>query len=156
MYRREFIGCAAALGATGMASGALALPWAQGALPLGAAIRLFSEARRAAGLDVPALDAGLAASALRQAAHMAERGAVSHFDAAGLDPNRRARQAGFAGRVLGEALAETRDGPVETMAFWLSHEPTRAVLMDAGARRFGLAGMAGTDGRDWWLMATGA
>jgi uncharacterized protein YkwD len=155
MYRREFIGCAAALGATGLASGALALPRTQGALPLAAAIRRFSEARRAAGLHVPTLDAGLAASALRQAAHMAERGAVSHVDAAGLDPNRRARQAGFLGRVLGETLAETRDGPVETMTFWLSHAPTRAVLMDPEARHFGLAGMAGPDGRDWWLMATG-
>jgi uncharacterized protein YkwD len=128
----------------------------EGPIPLAAAIRQFSEARRAAGLTVPVRDERLSASAWRQVLHMAEKGAVSHFDTNGQDPNARARQAGFMGRVFGETLAETREGPEANMAFWLSHDPTREVLMEPGVRRFGLAAIAGPDGRAWWLLATGA
>jgi uncharacterized protein YkwD len=156
MDRRKFIGYGAALACTGLTSGALAWPGPEGPIPLAGALRRFSAARRAAGLTVPVRDGGLSASAWRQVLHMADQGAVSHFDAAGRDPNARARQEGFTGRVLGEALAETREGPEATMAFWLSHDPTREVLMEPGIRRFGLAAAASPDGRAWWLLATAA
>lgn len=154
MDRRQFVGCGSALAATGLASGAMARPGRAGEIPLGGAIGVYVEARRTAGLDVPERDGALDAAARRQVLHMAGSGAVSHLNAAGQDPDHRARQAGFAGRVLGETLAETRDGPEETMAVWLSHAPTRDVLMDPAVQRFGLAAVAGPDGRAWWLLAT--
>jgi uncharacterized protein YkwD len=125
-------------------------------ISLRGAIRRFQEARRAAGLTLPVIDPALSRSAQRQVAFMAAEGAASHFGAAGEDPNVRARQAGFAGRLLGEALAETYEGPEETIDTWLSQESTRDVLLDRTARRFGLAAVTGPDGRAWWLMVVAA
>jgi uncharacterized protein YkwD len=93
--------------------------------------------------------------ARHQALHMAASGNTAHLDAEGRDPVARARQAGYEGRVLGEALAETWDGPLETVALWLSHDPTREVLLDPAARDLGLVMYRGDDGRMWWVLVVG-
>jgi uncharacterized protein YkwD len=156
MDRRQFVGYGSVLAAASLVSVAPLRAVATVEIPLAGAIRRFADARRAAGLAVPRPDPALTASARRQVLRMAEQGAASHFGDAGEAPDARATAAGFRGRVLGEALAETREGPEETMEFWLSHEVTRDVLMDRGADRFGLAAVTGPDGRAWWLLATGA
>lgn len=89
------------------------------------------------------------------AALMSERAAVSHFDRHGEGPAVRAWQGGFRGRVLGETLAETWETSEETMAFWLSHAPTRDVLMAPEARAYGVGAVASADGRVWWNLITG-
>jgi uncharacterized protein YkwD len=94
--------------------------------------------------------------AQRHTAHMAELGAVSHFGPKGEEPPLRARLAGFSGHVLGETLAETEEGPLETMAFWLAHRPTRTVLMDPEARYVGVAAIMGHEPRIWWNLVTAA
>lgn len=154
MHRREFL----VTGTAGIAAciGPAAVAWPHGNdIPYDAAIRLLARTRRAAGLAMPEFRPDLAKTARRQALHMASLGVVSHYGPDEKDPAARARQAGFSGRLLGETLAETYDGPGETMASWLSHASTRDVLMSPDARSFGVAAIKGTDGRIWWSFVTG-
>lgn len=118
-------------------------------------LRHLSAARGEAGL--PALDwhPALGAMARRQALHMHRSGETTHLDAGGGDPPARARQTGYSGLVLGETLAETYDGPRETMELWLAHDGTRDVLLDPAAREFGICGLREQSGLIWWDLVLG-
>jgi uncharacterized protein YkwD len=119
------------------------------------ALHQLAVARDEAGLPALTRRASLQSMARHQALHMAASGNTAHLDAEGRDPVARARQAGYGGRVLGEALAETWDGPLETVALWLAHGLTREVLLDPAARDLGLVMYRGDDGRMWWDLAVG-
>jgi uncharacterized protein YkwD len=145
-----------ASGAAGLA--ALILPtigWRDGG-EAGTALRHVAEARRTAMAPPLMPRPDLVRMARRQVLHMEAAGTTTHLGADGSDPVARARDAGYAGRILGEALAETHDGPAETVALWLAHAPTRDVLLDPGARDLGLVMHHGTDGRMWWNLVVGA
>lgn len=155
MHRREVLSIGMAGLAAGMGPAIWAWPMVGGDISNDAAIRLLSNTRRAAGLAMPDLDLELSETAQQQAMHMATLGVVSHFGPDGEDPPARARKVGFRGHVLGETLAETFDGPEETMAFWLSDSSTREVLMDPSAQSFGIAAIMGRDRRTWWDLVMG-
>jgi uncharacterized protein YkwD len=120
------------------------------------ALRHLAQARAAAGLTPLTRRPALMEMARWQTRHMADQGAASHLDARGRDPQARAALAGYPGQVLGEALAETFDGPAETVALWLEHAQTRAVLLDPAARDLGLGMRRGNDGRMWWDLVVAA
>jgi uncharacterized protein YkwD len=152
MRRRTVLG----IGTAGLAAGLLPALRPRGEAAVGPALRRLSAAREEARLPDLVLRPELTEMARLQARHMAVAGATTHLAADGGDPVARARRAGYAGRVLGEALAETREGPDETVATWLAHDATRDVLLDPEARDLGLVMVRGRDGRAWWDLVTGA
>lgn len=156
MYRRTLIGLS--LTALAVAAGPSAWIWRRndGDISYDSAIRMLATARRETGLTALIPQPALTEAARRQTMHMARVERAYHLGPDAEPPTLRANLAGYDGRVLGEALAETFDGSADTMAFWLSHAPTRDVLMDAEATVFGLAVVQGRDGRNWWSMMTGA
>lgn len=115
----------------------------------------IAQARRKAGLPGLAVQAALSRMARLQTLHIEATGRTSHAGPDGIDPVGRARQAGYAGCILGEALAETHYGPAETVAFWLVHDATRDVLLDPEARDVGLFALERKDGRTWWDLVLG-
>ena len=146
------------IGVAGLVAGGLT------AFPARAAIRQdlvsmalsdLGAARHAAGLADLAQCPALTQAAALQAAYIARKGTAIHNAEDGGDPAQRARTVGYPGRVLGEALAETFEGPSETVAFWLAHDWTRPVLLDPAAREAGLVMHRGKDGRMWWDLLVG-
>jgi uncharacterized protein YkwD len=152
MQRRMVLGG----GLAGLAFGIVWPVWARGTDAVGVAAHHVALARAGAGLTALTLRPALTGMAQRQVLHMADRGAATHLDASGRDPQARAGLAGYSGQVLGEALAETFDGPVETVALWLDHAQTRAVLLDPAACDLGLAMRRGDDRRIWWTLVVAA
>lgn len=96
--------------------------------------------RQTFGLPILFEDRALTEMARRQAMYMLEVGHVTYKAPDGSGPPVRARQAGYAKRLLGEALAETWTGAAKTVDHWLDHERTRAVLLDPAAREIGVSG----------------
>lgn len=119
------------------------------------ASRLLARTRLNAGLPHLTRAHLLEELVRHQSAYLERLGGVSHQNAAGLDPAQRARRLGYDGHILGEALAETRGGPAETVGTWLEYSATRAVLLNPCAREFGLAMVRGKDGRNWWTLVVG-
>lgn len=118
-------------------------------------LKTVATARREAGLTALTRDPALDDMARRHALHILRTRDATHFDAEGRNPAGRARQAGFAGAVLGETLAETYDGPRETGDLWLAHEGTRAVLLDPAACHCGICGLRESGGLVWWDLVIG-
>jgi uncharacterized protein YkwD len=131
-------------------------PLVEGTDQIDTAFQKLAQVRRDAGLPVLSQRSVLVEMGRRQGAHMERLGQTSHLDAEGCDPVVRAQQAGYQGRILGEALAETYYGPVETVDAWLLNDATNDVLMDPSAGDLGLALVVGQDGRRWWNLVTGA
>ena len=152
MQRRTVLGS----GVVGLVVGIAWPTWAGGADEVELVREYLVEARAEAGLGALTLQSALMDMARQQTARMAALGSTTHLNGHGEDPRLRADRAGYVGQVLGEALAETFDGPMETMTFWLDHAATRAVLLDPAARDLGLAMRRGYDGRIWWDLVVGA
>jgi uncharacterized protein YkwD len=91
-----------------------------------------------------------------QVLHIRRMGRATHTSPDGSDPPDRGLQAGYGGRILGEALAETRKGPEETINAWLAHEETRDVLLDPEARHVGVVGLSDATGLTRWDLVLGA
>lgn len=115
----------------------------------------LSAMRRMANLPDLAVRAELADMARLHACHMSRLGRTTHVDSGAHDPVARARQARYPGRVLGETLAETYEGPVGTADAWLAHEQTRAVLLDPRARDVGVCALRESTGLVWWDLVLG-
>lgn len=81
---------------------------------------------------------------------------VTHTGPDDSDPPRRGLQAGYRGRILGEALAASRTGPAETVDHWLADTRTRAVLLDPKARQLGIFGLAPAPNIMLWALVFGA
>lgn len=156
MHRRTVLLTGLTALVAGVVPGVWTWRWHGGDVAHDAAIRMLSDARRTAQLQPLVPAPALLETARRQALHMARVQLTSHLSPDRQTPDGRARQAGFEGRVLGESLAETYEGPEETMAAWLSQPSTRDVLMDPKAVVFGLASEQGHDARNWMSLVTGA
>jgi uncharacterized protein YkwD len=152
MRRRTVLG----LGMAGLSAGVAWPAWACGLDEIDTALHQLAAARAQERLPGLTPQPALTAMSRHQVQHMAASSATTHLDAQNRDPVARAQQAGYGGRVLGEALAETWDGPAETVTLWLGHDPTRDVLLDPAARDLGLSLHRGDDGRMWWDLVVGA
>lgn len=156
MKRRTLLGVMA----TGLVAGsfpeALRASRRPGADPLAEAEHHLSRARREAGLPALTRDSLLTEMGRHHAARMQALGQATHLDEAGHTPEDRAARLGYAGRVLGEAVAETFGPAAQTVEAWLDHPETREVLMDPEARDLGLAMTRDEGGRMWWDLVTGA
>lgn len=111
--------------------------------------------RRAAGASPVQLDSNLTAAAATHARDMSLQNRPWLFGSDGSSPLDRATRAGFRGRFLGENISESFETELETLAAWMQQENTRAVILDANARRMGFAWLQEQQGKIWWTLNMG-
>lgn len=111
--------------------------------------------RATAGAPPLALSAELTAAAATHARDMAVQNRPWHFGSDGSSPIDRARAAGYRSGVLGEAISETYESELETIAAWMGRADTRAVIIDPLARDLGVAFFQEPSGKIWWTLVVG-
>jgi uncharacterized protein YkwD len=111
--------------------------------------------RRTAAAPPLRLSPALNAAAATHAGDMALQNRPWHFGSDGSSPIDRARVAGYRGAVLGEAISETYESELETIAAWMARADTRSVLIDPAAREMGVAFFQEPSGKIWWALVTG-
>ena len=111
--------------------------------------------RRAAGVPPVALDAELNAAAATHSRDMSVQNRPWLFGSDGSSPLDRAHRAGFQGQIVGENISESYETELETLAAWMNQPDTRSVILDAKARRMGLAWFQEPAGKLWWTMNLG-
>ncbi len=112
--------------------------------------------RQAAGVAPVQLDPQLNAAAATHARDMSIQNRPWLFGSDGSSPLDRARRAGFQGRIVGENISESYETELETLAAWMREPNTRAVVLDAQARRMGIAWFQEPAGKLWWTMTLGS
>ncbi|WP_299817645.1 CAP domain-containing protein [uncultured Jannaschia sp.] len=110
-----------------------------------------------AGADVAplTLDSTLSAAAETHSRDMSLQNRPWHFGSDGSSPIDRAQRVGFDGRLLGEAISETYETELETVAAWLEEPGPRRVLLDPEARRMGFAFFQEPNGKIWYTLNVG-
>lgn len=112
--------------------------------------------RQASGAAPIALDSALTAAAETHSRDMALQNRPWHFGSDGSSPLERVARAGYAGNVLGEAISETFETELETLAAWMAREDTKQVLLDPQAQQMGFGWFQEPSGKIWWTLVTGA
>lgn len=111
--------------------------------------------RQAAGVAPVSLDSNLIASAATHSRDMSVQNRPWLFGSDGSSPLDRAQRAGFTGRLIGEAISESYETELETLAAWTQDPDTRAVILDPTARRIGFAWYQEPAGKLWWTLSIG-
>lgn len=111
--------------------------------------------REARGAPPLALDSALNAAAATHARDMAAQNRPWHFGSDGSSPPERAARAGYPGAFRGEAISESFEGEVETLAAWMEEPGARGVVLDPLARDMGLGWHEEASGKLWWALVTG-
>lgn len=112
--------------------------------------------RQARSLPQVSLNAALNAAAATHARDMSVQNRPWHFGSDGSSPIDRVARVGYAGRMLGEAISETYETEIETLAAWMEEPGTREVIMAADARDMGFAYFQEPNGKIWWTLVMGA
>lgn len=112
--------------------------------------------RGAKGLESVELDAQLNAAAATHARDMSVQNRPWHFGSDGSSPNDRVRRVGYTGRLIGEAISETYETELETLAAWMDEPGTREVILSPEARDLGFAYFQEDNGKIWWTLVMGA
>lgn len=162
--RRTRLGGALALAATLALSACAGGPAAERATSLTAADRGrvqfamldgVNALRTARGTPPLALDSSLTAAAATHARDMAAQNRPWHFGSDGSSPPERAARAGYPGAFRGEAISESYEGELETLAAWMEQPGPREVVLDPLAREMGLGWHEESSGKLWWALVTG-
>lgn len=111
--------------------------------------------RQGNGVSPLEMNAQLSAAASTHARDMSVQNRPWHFGSDGSSPIERAARVGYEGRLLGEALSETYESELETVAAWMQEDGPKAVLMDTDAREMGFGFFQETNGKIWWVLTTG-
>ncbi len=112
--------------------------------------------RQAAGLRPVQLNAQLNAAAATHARDMSVQNRPWHFGSDGSSPLDRAARVGYGGRFLGEAISETYETELETLAAWMEEQGPRSVIMDPNATDMGFSWFQEPGGKIWWTLEMGA
>ena len=112
--------------------------------------------RVAAGAGPVTLDPLLNAAAATHSRDMAVQNRPWHFGSDGSSPIDRLARVGYRGRLVGEAISETYETELQTLAAWMEEPQTRAVILDPSATRLGLAWFQEESGKIWWTMVLAA
>ena len=111
--------------------------------------------RTARGEAALGLDPSLTAAAATHSRDMAAQNRPWHFGSDGSSPPERAARAGYSGAFLGEAISESFETELETLAAWMEAPASREVVLDPLAREMGLAWHREPSGKLWWTLVTG-
>lgn len=111
--------------------------------------------RKAAGAGEVVLNARLNAAAETHARDMSRQNRPWHFGSDGSSPIDRVARAGYDKTMLGEAISETYETEMETVAAWMDQPDTRAVILDRRAVDLGFAWHQDGNGKIWWTLITG-
>ncbi|NCQ23386.1 MAG: hypothetical protein COW54_09420 [Rhodobacteraceae bacterium CG17_big_fil_post_rev_8_21_14_2_50_63_15] len=112
--------------------------------------------RQAAGQPPVALDSQLTAAAATHSRDMSVQSRPWHFGSDGSSPIDRARRVGYQGELVGEAISETYETELETLAAWMEDPGTRRVLLSAEARKMGFSWEQERNGKIWWTLVMGS
>lgn len=111
--------------------------------------------RSASGLGGVQLNAQLNAAAATHARDMSAQNRPWHFGSDGSSPLDRAARAGYPGPLVGEAISETYETELETLAAWMEEEGSRSVILDPSAINMGFAWFQEKNGKIWWTLEMG-
>lgn len=111
--------------------------------------------RQARGAAPVQLDPRLNAAAETHSRDMSVQNRPWHFGSDGSSPLDRVRRVGYGGAVLGEAISETYESELETLAAWMEEPATREVILDPRARDMGFSWFQEPGGRLWWTLVMG-
>ncbi len=162
--RRARTGAVLLLAALALAACAGGPPAVEGAPRLSAADRgrvqftmldAVNALRAADGAPALGLDASLTAAAATHSRDMAAQNRPWHFGSDGSSPPLRAARAGYGGAFRGEAISESFETEIETLAAWMEDPPSRGVVLDPLAREMGLGWYQEPSGKVWWTLVTG-
>jgi hypothetical protein len=112
--------------------------------------------RQGAGRAPLELDDRLTAAAATHSRDMSLQNRPWHFGSDGSSPIDRARRVGFRGTFLGEAISETFEDELETIAAWMQEPGPRRGILDPDATRMGFGHFQEPNGKIWWTMTVGA
>lgn len=112
--------------------------------------------RQAAGRAPVELDSQLTAAAATHARDMSVQNRPWHFGSDGSSPIDRVRRVGYPGELVGEAISETYETELETLAAWMEDEGTRRVILSPDARRMGFSWEQESNGKLWWTLVMGS
>lgn len=116
------------------------------------AVNSLREANDASEIE---LDDKLTAAAETHARDMSRQGRPWHFGSDGSSPVDRIERAGYDGRLIGEAISETYESELETLAAWMDETTTRRVILNPDATRMGFAWLQEPGGKIWWTLVLG-
>lgn len=111
--------------------------------------------RSSKGLVPVEFDQALNSAALTHARDMALQQRPWSFGSDGSNPVIRAERAGFEGRILGENIAETFEGELDTLQAMLDDGRTSELMLAQSARRIGFAWFREPVGKVWWVQLVG-
>ncbi|MCF6444593.1 CAP domain-containing protein [Nereida sp. MMG025] len=111
--------------------------------------------RQAAGAPPVQLNAELAAAAATHSRDMSIQNRPWHFGSDGSSPIDRVTRAGYTGPFLGEAISETYETELQTLAAWMEEPGTREVVLNPNAQNMGFAWFQEENGKIWWTMILG-
>lgn len=111
--------------------------------------------REAAGASPVELNAELAAAAATHSRDMSVQNRPWHFGSDGSSPIDRVKRAGYTGTFLGEAISETYETELQTLAAWMEVPGTREVVLNPNAKSMGFAWFQEENGKIWWTMVLG-
>lgn len=112
--------------------------------------------RTAAGQAPVELDAKLNAAAATHSRDMSVQNRPWHFGSDGSSPIERVARSGFAGRLVGEAISETYETELETLAAWMDKPDTRRIILSGSANKMGFAWFQEKNGKLWWTLIMGS
>ncbi|WP_299786752.1 CAP domain-containing protein [uncultured Marivita sp.] len=112
--------------------------------------------RQASGAPALELDSRLNAAAATHARDMSVQNRPWHFGSDGSSPITRIQRTGYNGRLVGEAISETYETELETLAAWMEAENTRTVILDPSAREMGFSWYQESNGKIWWNLILAA
>jgi uncharacterized protein YkwD len=111
--------------------------------------------RKTAGAPPVELNAKLNAAAATHSRDMSVQNRPWLFGSDGSSPIDRMQRVGYTGRYLGEAISESFETEIETLAAWMEGEDTRRIIMDPAAREMGFAWHQENNGKIWWDLVMG-
>ena len=111
--------------------------------------------RQAAGAPPVAANDRLRAAAATHSRDMSVQNRPWHFGSDGSSPIDRLVRVGYQGRLVGEAISETFESELETLAAWMESPDSRAIILDRRATQMGFDWYQEPNGKIWWTLVMG-
>ncbi|QFS84673.1 Cysteine-rich secretory protein family protein [Roseivivax sp. THAF40] len=111
--------------------------------------------RAEAGVPQLQYNSALNAAAATHSRDMSVQNRPWHFGSDGSSPVDRVRRVGYSGELKGEAISETYETELQTLAAWMDDPATRGVILSPEARDMGFSWFQENNGKIWWTLITG-